>query len=104
MNYHLTWLIIISSVIALLLRAAPLIMLADKKFSPIVQNWLSFIPSTIISALILSEISGHFQSTKDAVSMIIATALSFIICYKSRSLFLTVIAGMSAYFVALTIL
>ncbi|MDF7674954.1 AzlD domain-containing protein [Acetobacteraceae bacterium ESL0709] len=100
MSSHLLTVIMICSLVSFLLRAVPILTLANRNFPPLVQNWLSFIPSTIIAAIIASEVSHHLQNRTDALTMVSATIISFIVCFISRSLFLTVIAGMGIYLAA----
>lgn len=97
MTHHLFIVIALCSALSFLLRAVPILALANRTFPPLVQNWLSFIPSTIIAAIIASEVSQHLQNKTEALSMVAATALSFIVCFLSRSLFLTVLVGMGVY-------
>lgn len=98
MSYHLFIVILLCSLVSFFLRAVPLMAFANRNFSPLIQTWLGFIPSTIIAAIIASEVVQHFQNKAEAISMIVATVISFVICYVSRSLFLTVIVGMGVYF------
>ncbi|MDF7676335.1 AzlD domain-containing protein [Neisseriaceae bacterium ESL0693] len=94
---HLLLVILLCSGISFILRAAPLMLLANRRFPPLVKNWLSFIPSTIITALIMSEIASHLHQKTEIWCMLIATLVSFMACYFSRSLFLTVVVGMAVY-------
>lgn len=53
--------ILLCSAVSFILRAAPIMLLANRRFPPVVKNWLSFIPSTIITALTMSEIATHLH-------------------------------------------
>ena len=67
--------IIASALVTALMRVVPVLLLSRFRMPPALQQWLSFIPAAIMSAIIAAELVGAL----------------------SRSLFATVIAGMAAF-------
>lgn len=87
--------ILLSAGITALMRTVPLILLSRFKMAPVVQNWLGFIPSAIMAAIITSELVHKPLLSPSGLSMsLMAAALATVCGIVTRSLFVTVIAGM----------
>lgn len=87
--------ILLSAGITALMRTVPLILLSRFRMAPVVQNWLGFIPSAIMAAIITSELVHKPLLLPSGLSMsLMAAALATVCGIVTRSLFVTVIAGM----------
>ncbi|ROP50079.1 branched-subunit amino acid transport protein [Enterobacter sp. BIGb0383] len=87
--------ILLSAGITALMRTVPLILLSRFRMAPVVQNWLGFIPSAIMAAIITSELVHKPLLSPSGLSMsLMAAALATVCGIVTRSLFVTVIAGM----------
>ena len=87
--------ILLSAGITALMRTVPLILLSRFRMAPVVQNWLGFIPSAIMAAIITSELVHKPLFSPSGLSMsLMAAALATVCGIVTRSLFVTVIAGM----------
>ncbi|HKS35311.1 MAG TPA: AzlD domain-containing protein [Enterobacteriaceae bacterium] len=87
--------ILLSAGITALMRTVPLILLSRFKMAPVVQNWLGFIPSAIMAAIITSELVHKPLLSPSGLSLsLMAAALATACGIVTRSLFVTVIAGM----------
>lgn len=87
--------ILLCAGITALMRTVPLILLSRFRMAPVVQNWLGFIPSAIMAAIITSELVHKPLLTPSGLSLsLLAAALATVCGIVTRSLFVTVIAGM----------
>lgn len=87
--------ILLCAGITALMRTVPLILLSRFRMAPVVQNWLGFIPSAIMAAIITSELVHKPLLTPSGLSLsLMAAALATVCGIVTRSLFVTVIAGM----------
>lgn len=92
--------ILLSAGITALMRTVPLILLSRFRMAPVVQNWLGFIPSAIMAAIITSELVHKPLLSPSGLSMSLMAAVLATICgIVTRSLFVTVIAGMAGILV-----
>lgn len=92
--------ILLSAGITALMRTVPLILLSRFRMAPVVQNWLGFIPSAIMAAIITSELVHKPLLTPSGLSLsLMAAALATVCGIVTRSLFVTVIAGMAGILV-----
>lgn len=86
------------AVVTALMRTVPILLLSRFRLAPIIQQWLSFIPSAIMAAIVTAELMGKPAARDDA-------------CQRGRQcgqqrqadpggckrLFATVLAGMVAF-------
>jgi len=87
--------ILLCAGITALMRTVPLILLSRFRMAPVVQNWLGFIPSAIMAAIITSELVHKPLLSPSGLSLsLMAAALATVCGIVTRSLFVTVIAGM----------
>ncbi|QLR43515.1 AzlD domain-containing protein [Enterobacter sp. RHBSTW-00994] len=90
--------IFISALVTALMRTVPILLLSRFRLAPILQQWLSFIPSAIMTAIITAELIGKPALTPSGISIsLLAAAISAVAGMLTRSLFATVIAGMVAF-------
>jgi branched-subunit amino acid transport protein len=74
-------------------RVAPLVFLSRVSLPKRVEEWLQFIPTAVLAALLAQEL---FLQEKTSYSDWIAAAIAFGIAFATRSLLITVLAGMIA--------
>ena len=87
-------LIVACGVVTLLPRVLPLILLRKMVFPKWYQEWLSYIPVTIMSALVAQEMIPAAGEEWDAVKLL-AFAASLLCAVVTRSLFFTVVCGVA---------
>ena len=87
--------IILMSLVTLVLRVGPLVFLEKFNFPEIVRNSLEYIPVSILSVLLISEIfmkKGYFQF-RLTDPFVGAALFAFPVAFLTRSLTLTVVLG-----------
>lgn len=90
--------IIASALVTALMRVVPVLLLSRFRMPPSVQQWLSFIPASIMAAIITAELLGKPAMTTSGISIsLLAAAIATLVGILSRSLFATVLAGMVAF-------
>ncbi len=92
-RYEIFLIIIGCSFVTLLPRILPLILLGKFTFPVWYEQWLSFLPVTIMAALVAQQLiptNGDWQS---AMPHLIAGLISFVIAMLTKSLFITVMIG-----------
>ncbi len=90
--------IFVSAFITALMRTVPILLLSRFRLAPVVQQWLSFIPTAIMAAIITAELLGKPALTPSGISIsLLAAAVAALAGALTRSLFATVIAGMVAF-------
>lgn len=97
MNSSYIWLtIILMGLVTYLPRVLPLLLLKNYKLPKWFELWLKFVPTTIFSALIFSEIFVRENSLNlnfNNISLIASLAV-FAIALKTKSLAITILSGM----------
>ncbi|EAA8668852.1 AzlD domain-containing protein [Salmonella enterica] len=96
-NNSIIILVLLCACITVSLRALPLIILANKRMSIFLTNWLSFIPSTIMFSIVVVDIMSRISVTSDTLQTITATIITGLTAFLSRSLFMTVFIGVASY-------
>ncbi|MBA7847637.1 AzlD domain-containing protein [Klebsiella sp. RHBSTW-00484] len=90
--------ILASALVTALMRTVPILLLSRFRLAPALQQWLSFIPSAIMAAIIAAELLGKPALTSSGISISLLAALAATIAgVVTRSLFATVIVGMIAF-------
>lgn len=90
--------ILASALVTALMRTVPVLLLSRFRLAPVIQQWLSFIPSAIMAAIIAAELLGKPALSGSGISIsLLAAAAATVAGVLSRSLFATVIAGMVAF-------
>ncbi|MCS4485832.1 AzlD domain-containing protein [Staphylococcus americanisciuri] len=97
MTFYIMITIILSSLVTLLVRVLPLILISRMELSEKVIKWLSFIPITLFTALVVDGLiqqqEGVFGYSLNWI-FIIALIPTILIALRTRSLTMTVIVGM----------
>ncbi len=77
-------------------RVLPVTLFANSTLPVIIQKWLKYIPPSILSALVVSEILVKDNQIYFSFSnlFLIAAFPTFLVAYKTKSLFMTLIFGM----------
>ncbi|MEX0534298.1 AzlD domain-containing protein [Raoultella terrigena] len=90
--------ILASALVTALMRTVPVLLLSRFRLAPVIQQWLSFIPSAIMAAIIAAELLGKPALSGSGISIsLLAAAAAAVAGVLTRSLFATVIAGMVAF-------
>lgn len=90
--------IALATVVTVALRATPIIMLSRFTLPTLVRDWLGYIPAAIMAAIIAAELIHRPAMTPSGISVsLLAAIASCAVGLVSRSLFLTVIAGIVAF-------
>jgi len=79
-------------------RMMPLVVLSRFQFPPALLRWLSFVPISVLAALLAKEllVSGGQLALPPAHPQLLAAIPAFVVAAKTRSLMGTVVAGMAA--------
>jgi len=98
MERNIVLAILACALVTALMRTVPILLLSRFRLSPILQQWLSFIPSAIMAAIVTAELLGKPALTSGGLSIsLLAAAVATVVGILTRGLFATVIAGMVAF-------
>lgn len=98
LNYHMIFAIAAAALVTAAIRAGPVLFLARRNFPVILRNWLAFVPTAILSAIIAAEVVANKETTSFGISVaVLATLATFAVSLLSRSLLATVMASILAY-------
>ncbi|HEA6489648.1 TPA: AzlD domain-containing protein [Staphylococcus aureus] len=89
-------LILLCGIVTLLIRIIPFIMISKVQLPDVVVRWLSFIPITLFTALVIDSIiqqTPHGEGYKLNIPYIIALIPTVILSIITRSLTITIISG-----------
>lgn len=90
--------ILASALVTALMRTVPILLLSRFRLAASLQQWLSFIPSAILAAIVTAELISKPALTDSGISISLLAALAATIAgVVTRSLFATVIVGMVAF-------
>lgn len=93
-----------SAFVTVCLRAIPIVLLSQVRLPELIHDWLGFVPAAIMASIIMAELMAKPALTSGGWSISLIAALATLaVGMLSRSLFLTVLAGIAAY-VALQII
>ncbi|MGW9857345.1 branched chain amino acid efflux pump [Staphylococcus hominis] len=93
---HMFLLIVLCGLVTLIVRVVPFLMISHIQLSEAVIKWLSFIPISLFTALVIdSFIVQHegVQGFELNIPFIVATIPTVIIALVTRSLTITIIVG-----------
>ncbi|WP_437889830.1 AzlD domain-containing protein [Phytobacter sp. V91] len=97
MNQSILFAIAMAALVTALMRTVPLFLLARFHLPQGLERWLSFIPAAIMAAIITAEVIAKPVWSPSGLSLsLLATLIAAVAGIVTRSLFLTVIAGMAA--------
>lgn len=93
---ELIWCIIGCSLVTLIPRVVPVMYLQAEKLPPLLRHWLSFVPVSVMAALLSSQIFFYNDSFNPTLSnLYLAAALpSLLVAWKTRSFFGTILFAM----------
>ncbi len=77
-------------------RLLPMLLLSGRRLSPWIARWLSFVPATVLAALLAPGLlcrDGEFTLELDNV-FLLAAIPTFLVAWRFKSFFGTVAAGM----------
>ena len=98
MTHNVLAAIFAAALVTFLIRIIPVMLLAHRPFPVIVRNWLSFVPTAILTAIIAVEIMAKDEVTSFGASVaLLATLTSLIAGFVTRSLFVAVIASILGF-------
>ncbi|HHA5930834.1 TPA: AzlD domain-containing protein [Staphylococcus aureus] len=89
-------LILLCGIVTLLIRIIPFIMISKVQLPDVVVRWLSFIPITLFTALVIDSIiqqTPHGEGYTLNIHYIIALIPTVILSIITRSLTITIISG-----------
>lgn len=90
--------IIASALVTALMRTVPALLLSRFRLPEVVQQWLSFIPTAIMAALVTAELLSKPAITSSGISIsLLAATLATVVGIITRGLFATVITGVVAF-------
>lgn len=90
--------VLLCAAVTVSMRALPIVLLSRLNVPLPVREWLNYVPAAIMAAIIVSEVMGHPAFTEAGWSIsVLATLASFAVGMTTRSLFLTVLAGVTAF-------
>lgn len=90
------------AVVTYLPRALPLVLLSSRALNPLIERWLRLIPPAVLSALLAPELllTKTESGTRLFISadniLLLAALPSFLVAWRTKSFFGTVITGMGA--------
>ena len=95
-----TWVIIIGmTLVTFLSRVIPILLLSGRKMPKIAERWLSLIAPAILSALLWPELlldrSGQTPSFSFYNIYLLAAIPTFLVAWKTKSLFGAVVTGIA---------
>ena len=92
-------LIVLSAAVTLSVRVLPFLTAHRLRLSPLAVAWFRLLPPAVLAALLLPELllpGGRLITTLWSPDLM-AAAISVAIALKTRSIMLTIIAGMASY-------
>lgn len=86
------------SVVTYLPRVLPIIVLSKIRMPEWFMRWLKYIPTAVLSALLVPElfVSGQTVNLSFSNRNLLAALPCFFMAYKTKNLFLTVVTGITA--------
>lgn len=98
MERHIVLAIIASALVTALMRTVPILLLSRFRLPGVVQQWLSFIPTAIMAALVATELLSKPAMTSSGISIaLLAAGFATVVGVITRGLFATVMAGVVAF-------
>jgi len=92
-RYEILLIIIACGFVTLLPRVIPVLFLSKFNLPNWYREWLSFIPVTLMSALIGQELIPVGSTTIEYLPVFLASIVSLLVALKTSSLFMTVGSG-----------
>ena len=78
-------------------RLLPVLLLSSKKLPPLVETWLRYVPVAVLSAMLLPSLIVNDDALDFSSSNLFLWAAfpTFLVAWKTRNLFGSVIVGMA---------
>jgi branched-subunit amino acid transport protein len=78
-------------------RLLPVLLLSSKKLPPLVETWLRYVPVAVLSAMLLPALAVNDGALDFSGSNLFlwAAVPTFLVAWKTRSLFGSVVVGMA---------
>ncbi|MDR5653170.1 AzlD domain-containing protein [Ruixingdingia sedimenti] len=93
--------ILLAALVTFALRAGPVLLLSRRELPGPVRDWLGFIPAAIMAAIIAAELTAKPEFTPGGISLSLLAAVAAALAgVVTRSLFVTVLAGILAFLAA----
>ncbi|MDR2522203.1 MAG: AzlD domain-containing protein [Synergistaceae bacterium] len=92
------WLVIAGmTLVTFLPRVAPLLLLPGRKIPKLAERWLSLVAPAILAALLTPELLLDRTAAPMLLNpRVLAAIPTFLVAWKTKSLFAAVVAGMAA--------
>ena len=95
-RYEILLIIAGCGLVTLVPRVFPLLFLRKQSFPKWYQEWLSFLPVTIMAGLVAEQLIPRHGDWRAAAPNIVASLACLLCAVLSRSLFATVLCGVAA--------
>ncbi|QNN56039.1 AzlD domain-containing protein [Diaphorobacter ruginosibacter] len=90
--------LLVSALVTLLLRVLPILLMSRMRLGATARSWLGFIPASIMAAMVAAELILKPEWSSSGLSIsALAAAVATVCGLISRSLFVTVLAGVAAF-------
>ena len=99
-RWQFLWVLIGASIVTLIPRVLPFIVLSRIRLPDWGLRWLNHVPIAVMSALIAQELLVTDGSFSPSPEGLIAALPAFAVAYKTRSLLATVVAGVVSMMLA----
>lgn len=98
MERHILLTILASALVTALMRTVPVLLLSRFRLPDVLLQWLSFIPTAIMAALVAAELLSKPAMIDSGISIsLLAAGFATLVGILTRGLFATVIAGVVAF-------
>lgn len=83
-------------IVTFLPRLLPIWLLSSRRLPDFIERWLSYIPPSVLAALLLPELLAKNNRIDPSASQeyLIAALPAFLVVWRTRSMFAAVIVGM----------
>jgi len=95
-SWNVIGIIALAALVTWLPRILPLVLLSRMQLPNVVYRWLQHIPIAVMAALLAQELLIREGKLHLQPEQLLAALASFVVAFLTRSLLLTVVAGMSA--------
>jgi branched-subunit amino acid transport protein len=84
------------TVVTVLPRVLPILLLSGRKLPRLAERWLSLIAPAVLSALLLPSLLPAAGAPLFSNTFLLASVPAFLVAWRTKSLFGTVVAGIVA--------
>lgn len=97
MNESIVLTILACAALTIAVRALPIVFLAGVSLPRFASDWLSFIPCSIMIAIVVHEVASQAGKEGGLAAPLVCAVLTAAIAIGTRSLFATVLGGVGFY-------